>query len=49
MTRTVMLIILFALFALGGWWLWRELRIDRCSAGHGEWNQSAAVCDPLPN
>jgi hypothetical protein len=49
MTRTVMLIILVATFALGGYYLWREWRIDRCSASHGEWNQSAAICEPLPS
>jgi len=49
MTRTVLLIILALIVALGGWWIWREWKIDRCSAGRGEWNQSAAVCEPLPN
>ncbi|MGQ0660440.1 hypothetical protein [Sphingosinicella sp.] len=48
-TRVVLLIILFAMFALGGWWLWREWRIDSCSASKGEWNQSAGICDPLPS
>ena len=47
-TRIVMLIVLFAMFALAGFYLWREWRIDSCSAAKGEWNYSASVCDPLP-
>ncbi len=47
-TRTVMLIILFALFVLAGYYLWREWRIDACSASKGEWNYAASVCEPLP-
>jgi len=49
MTKSVMLIILVGLFALAGWWLWRERRIDACSANKGEWNHVASRCDPLPN
>ena len=47
-TRNVMLLITALLFALGAWWLWGEWQKDRCSAGHGEWNYSTSVCDPLP-
>jgi hypothetical protein len=48
MTRIVMLLVLVILFALGGFYLWREWRIDRCSDGGGEWNYSTSTCDPLP-
>lgn len=43
-----MLLVLVILFALGGFYLWRELRIDRCLDGGGEWNYSVSTCDPLP-
>lgn len=46
MTRAVMLIILFAMFALGGWYLWRERQKDLCSQSGGEWNQAAGACGP---
>ena len=48
-TRVVMLIILAVIFALAGYYLWREWRIDSCSASKGEWNQVASACEPLPN
>ncbi|MGQ0589520.1 MAG: hypothetical protein ACT4N8_08315 [Sphingosinicella sp.] len=48
MTRTVMLLILALVLALAAWWLWREWRIDSCSADRGEWNYSTEACDPLP-
>ncbi|MGE0179923.1 MAG: hypothetical protein AB7O91_08910 [Sphingomonas sp.] len=44
MTRPVMLVVLAALFALAGYYLWREWRIDACSDGGGEWNHSAGFC-----
>ena len=43
-----MLAVLGLLFALGGWWLWKEWRIDACLGGGGEWNYSTSACDPLP-
>ena len=43
-----MLIILMVLFALGGWWLWREWRVDSCNDGPGGWNHSSGECEPLP-
>ena len=46
MTRTVMLIVLFVLFALGGWYLWREWQQDACSKSGGEWNYSRGACGP---
>lgn len=49
MTRIVMIMILVAFFALGGWYLWREWKIDSCSSAKGEWNFTAGVCDPLPS
>jgi hypothetical protein len=44
MIRIVMLTVLAALFALGGFYIWREWQKDACSDGGGEWNYSAGVC-----
>lgn len=46
MTRAVLLIILALLMVVAAFWLRREWRIDACSDGGGEWNQSAGVCGP---
>ena len=46
MTRTVMLIVLAALVALAGWWLYREWQKDRCSDRGGEWHQASGTCGP---
>ena len=46
MTRVVMLIILAVLFALAGYYGWREWQKDACSTNGGEWNQSSGACGP---
>ena len=46
MTRTVMLLILAAMFALAGFYIWREWRKDACSQSGGEWNYSVGACGP---
>ncbi|HST37107.1 MAG TPA: hypothetical protein VLK25_10825 [Allosphingosinicella sp.] len=42
----MLLIVLAVLAVLAAWWLWKERRIDACSAGGGEWNYSAGACGP---
>ena len=45
-TRIVMLIVLFVLFVLAGFYLWREWQKDACSRSGGEWHQASGTCGP---
>jgi hypothetical protein len=43
-TRIVLLIVLAAMIALAGFYLWREWQKDSCSERGGEWHQASGTC-----